>query len=200
MDNSHPILFPICLSSTAGPGFVIYDSLSNQNKANQESFTDQVHKYHNFLIFSIKYMHEDKMPQITERLKHQGCSTFYQKSLYFVLKQNLTKTPTNQNPKIFKIQVPVFNSINIWYKTETLMVFRQGTNGSKEKCKLDFSLLLFQHLCPFVTAGTTLSQGQKPPPPSHSHNHPHKQWSDHTENDLRPIEKTIVYLEKRLHW
>lgn len=54
MDNSYPILFPICLclSSTAGPGFVIYDSLNHQNKANQESLTDQVWKYHNFLIFS----------------------------------------------------------------------------------------------------------------------------------------------------
>lgn len=52
MDNSYPILFPICLSSTAGPGFVIYDSLNHQNKANQESLTDQVWKYHNCLIFS----------------------------------------------------------------------------------------------------------------------------------------------------
>lgn len=88
MDNSYPILFPICLclSSTAGPGFVIYDSLNHQNKANQESLTEQVWKYHNFLIFSVKYIHEDaSVPNlITESIKHQGHSTFDQKSLYFV--------------------------------------------------------------------------------------------------------------------
>lgn len=102
--------------------------------------------------------------------KHKAPRTlnFWSKVPLFCILKKLTKTSTNQPPQIFKRQIPVFNSINIWYKIEILIVFGQGTNGSKERCKLDRIQqakleLLCQHLSP-CTAGTTLEPGLAPKP------------------------------------